>query len=93
MIYTENQANQIYDILVKLGGASESERLSFIYNLCVEKRSQLPLQWRFQGHFGFGGKYYVGQNIVSCYREELTPEKEQLIDKMNKELKKIFENV
>ena len=99
MKLTKEQANQVYDILVELGGALDryDERLggyydrnNFIYNVTQDKYP--ATEWRFQGHFGFGGKYYTGSNRVSCYPEERTPEKDELRREMNIRLHQIIPN-
>lgn len=99
MKLTEEQANQVYDILVEDGGAIDryDERLggshdrnNFIYNHTKDKYP--ATEWRFQGVFGFGGKYYASNNRVGCYPEERTPEKDELIRKMNIKLHEIIPN-
>lgn len=78
--------NKIYDILVNLGGANEIERTSFIYGHI----SNPPLsEWRFQGKFGFGGKYWSTTNAISYYPEDKTKERESLMKSINKGLKKL----
>lgn len=83
---TKEIANDIYTILVRLGGAVEDQRDNFIYhhiknNMCEE--------WRFSGYLGFGGKYLSELNQVTCYKEDETSEIKKLILKINSELKKI----
>lgn len=46
-------ADQVYNLLVEKGGAREEDRDSFIYSFCEDK--YVCSQWRFMGHFGFGG--------------------------------------
>lgn len=60
--------NKVYDILVSLGGALEGERDSFVYSFARDP--QPSDEWRFGGKFGFGGKYHLGINQVTCYRED-----------------------
>lgn len=50
-------------------------------------------EWRFQGALGFGGKIYqrrfrgeIENLFVSCYSEDLTPEREAMIKRANKRL-------
>jgi hypothetical protein len=79
--------NRVYDLLVSIGGATESMRDSFIYH---HARDKFPCdEFRFMGTLGFGGKYYRRENRVSCYREDETPLRRQIIERLNAELKKI----
>lgn len=80
-------ANKVYDVLVSIGGATESYRDSFIHhhtppNSCDE--------WRFGGKLGFGGKYRSRYNTVDCYSEDETTERKNLIKKLNEALSLIF---
>lgn len=99
MRLTKDQADKVYDILVEDGGAIDryDERLggyydrnNFIYHHTKEKYP--ASEWRFQGHFGFGGKYYSGKNRVSCYPEDRTDERDELIRQMNIKLHEIIPN-
>lgn len=72
----------VYDILVELGGASESARSSF--------RTHWPecREWRFMGHLGFGGKIWATRSwaeslsrrpiYVNYYPEDRTDERDQI---------------
>lgn len=84
---TLNQANQVYDILVKMGSASESMRDSFIYYNCESEDG--CSEWRFGGKLGFGGKYRVQYNKVDCWSEDETPSILNLITEINNELSKL----
>lgn len=81
------KANKVYDILVELGGAREDERDSFIYSHCRNK--YCCEEWRFSGHFGFGGKYRSERNSIDFYNEDTTNERIKLQEKINNELNKI----
>lgn len=77
---TREQASTVYDILVRCAGAREDDRDAFVFHLtdgCKE--------WRFQGSLGFGGKLYVEPRRwrVGCYREDLTPERAEVIQRTN----------
>lgn len=76
--YTELQLNGIYDALVDYG-APESYRSDFVHahlnNDCQE--------YRFQGVFGFGGKFRVSRATVDYYRENWTPALDKLKDEVN----------
>ena len=84
---TPKQANGVYDLLVRDGGASESMRGEFISYHTSDVNCP---EWRFGGKLGFGGKYYGRENRVGCYSEEDTKERRQLIDSINVKLKKII---
>lgn len=83
----KEEANKIYDILVNIGGASESERDKFVYDHCESKN--IATEWRFCGKFGFGGKYRSKINKVTYYPEDETFERIDLLSKINIELSKI----
>lgn len=71
---TEKRATAVYDLLVKLGGAQEMSRFDF-----VEAHTRLERrEWRFQGKFGFGGKYRSESNSVDYYSEDKSPAREVL---------------
>lgn len=81
---TVERANTIYDLLVKIGGASESQREDFVYYHC-ERRTN---EWRFCGYLGYGGKYFSAHNRVSYYIKDTTPEIIEIANTLNEELKK-----
>ena len=83
LIPLEN-AQKIYDLLVCIGGASESMRESFIYHHCESEDG--CGEWRFQGKLGFGGKYYSRMNKVDSYTEDRTQEVENIINELNDKL-------
>lgn len=68
-----------------MGGATEIMRASFLTGHLKENLCQ---EWRFQGHFGFGGKYRSLTNKVDCYREDETPERLKRIKEINFKLAK-----
>lgn len=82
-----SKANNVYDLLVSIGGADESMRSNFIYHHCENKDG--CDEWRFMGKLGFGGKYRSKTNTVDCYAEYEVPSRIMLIEKLNSELKKI----
>jgi len=86
MKITIAKANKIYDLLVSVGGAWESDRDSFIYHHCDVKDG--CDEWRFRGKLGFGGKYR-DNNRVDCYKEDETPERRKIINELNEALAKI----
>ncbi len=78
---TPDLANKIYDVLVHRGGASEYERDAFV-NYHTDE-SITYKEWRFQGKFGFGGKYRSKYNTIHCYSENETPELLNLMNEIN----------
>lgn len=100
---TEDKANAIYDVLVSAAGARESWRSMFIAN----QTSDVCDEWRFQGDYGFGGKFW--RNItkrpddtwgecwyINAYTESYTEELEErevLINSTLEILRKYFEGV
>lgn len=78
---------KIYDLLVSVGGADESDKQDFVYHHFESKNG--CREWRFCGKFGFGGKYRSETNTVTLYPEDKTPERVKLIKKINQELSKI----
>ena len=82
----EDFANKVYDILVQFG-AREDDRDSFVYHHCKDKYP--ATEWRFCGVFGFGGKYRSGNNYVTYYSEDETPERETKLNEVNELLNKM----
>lgn len=89
---------RVYDLLVSVGGAPENMKAEFVRyftkpdpmdhpNAC---HGDLPatLEWRFQGHLGFGGKFWRAHrgHDVTCYPESETPQRLALIARLNKEI-------
>jgi hypothetical protein len=85
---TKEKAIKVYDLLVNIGGANESERDDFIYHHSESKEG--CREWRFIGKLGFGGKYWSASNRVDCYREDETPERIKLMEELNSELANII---
>ena len=76
--------NRVYDILIADGGARRDMREAFVlYHL---DESHDMHEWRFCGHFGFGGKYRKYKNRIDYYPEDETIELENLMDKINNKL-------
>ena len=87
MITTE-LADKIWDILVEDCGAIETEREGFIHAAKTTKN----LEYRFCGKLGFGGKIYLETPPrISCYSEDRTKERDEIIQKTNKKLSELYE--
>lgn len=84
---TIEKANKIYDLLVSIGGAYEGMRDDFVY---AHLDKEYPCrEWRFGGKLGFGGKYRSYYNTVDCYSEDETPNRLEIIEKLNTALAKL----
>lgn len=90
---TIEQANAVYDILVRECGAADGvsqwgPRARFVYEFSREKPTT---EWRFQGRLGFGGKLYCDhyEMRVGCYPEDVTPERNQMIERANSALQQL----
>lgn len=80
-----------YDLLVKHAGARSDprERECFVWTFT---QVEYPgTEYRFQGHLGFGGKFYRsgGHHHIACYREDETPEIRKTIDIVNEKLREL----
>lgn len=79
--------NKVYTLLVDEAGARENMRDNFMYS---HLDTRYPCtEYRFQGYFGFGGKYYSERNRVSYYLEDETPELNLLEKNVNELLSRI----
>ena len=76
---TETLAQRVYDVLVAEAGASTQGRVDFL-RAHVDADTR---EYRFCGRLGFGGKFWVERFAVSCYSEDLTPEREAIIARTN----------
>lgn len=79
-----------YSILVEHAGAREIWRRDFVSYFTIHPRQ--PYEWRFQGTLGFGGKFWLRQDgfAVTCYSEDLTPERDLVIRRVNEALEPLF---
>ncbi len=81
----EDYANAIWDALVKYAGASERWREDFLAH-----RDHIT-EYRFQGRLGFGGKFWNCRAWdVTCYTEDTTAEREEMIWKTNSRLRDLW---
>lgn len=67
-----------------MGGTFCLEKTDFVHSH-LEKNTT---EYRFCDYLGFGGKYRVNTNSVTCYREDETTEKLAIMKATNEELKK-----
>lgn len=87
--FTKEQANRVYDVLVKYTGATEADRNDFVYHHTDAEHT--CNEYRFCGHLGFGGKYWSQSNNVTCYQEDMTNERRIIIEITDKKLEKILD--
>jgi hypothetical protein len=94
--FTLEQANAIYDVLVRSAGASDADRASFVHEFTHPRPTH---EWRFQGRLGFGGKFrHNGRSAmpgiylcyVDCYPEDLDDARRCVIEETNAELQRMF---
>lgn len=87
---TEEFANKVYDILVKEAGATDHQWSRYMF---VQSHISTEPCWeyRFQGVFGFGGKYHSLNNIVTYYVEDHTKRLDKRLIKVNKLLSEIMQ--
>lgn len=80
-----------YDLLVSTGNAHEDmwDRKAFVSSFTDGVGTR---EWRFQGHLGFGGKFWRNgtRHYVSCYSEDETPERRAMIDDLNRQITRLF---
>jgi len=76
----------IFDVLVKHAGASPYDKRMFVMQHSSGTGCQ---EWRFQGLLGFGGKYWSETNTVNCYREDMTDERREVIERTNAALARL----
>ena len=77
--------NKIFDLLVHHCGANESLRIDFI----SAHTSNTPCtEYRFSGALGWGGKYRSEINRATCYSEDETPHRIQMIHAFNNAVKR-----
>lgn len=75
--------NRVYDVLVEHAGAHEHYREFYVADALREQRPLI--EWRFCGKLGFGGKVWRndGRVYVTCYPEDRTQDRAEIIDRVN----------
>jgi len=79
MKLTKEQLEKLYEILINYAGASESGRDMFIH---AHTKSDCK-EYRFQGKFGFGGKFWSHYLDINYYSENTTKELDRLQEIVN----------
>ena len=71
-------------------GANLNERRLFEQAMFPEEDSDdYCHEYRFCGSLGFGGKYWQERNKVTCYLEDETPERLEVIERTNQALERV----
>lgn len=85
-----SKCDEIWAILVRYCGASEDGLSEFRRTMLLSDSNRM--EYRFQGSLGFGGKLWIDPyNVrVSCYPEDVTPERSSAIDFANIEIHQLF---
>lgn len=75
-------------ILVEHAGAQAEDEERFLQ---YAEENPEYIEYRFCGVLGFGGKFrhYRGHLYVDCYPESMTPERREVIEKVNALLKEV----
>lgn len=83
---TKEQANQVFDIIVKYGAKPNLK--NYFVGYVTKPAASTHKEFRFMGEFGSDGKLYVTslKVYVGFYREDSTPERERRVDEANAEL-------
>jgi len=82
--------DQLWDLLVTYGDASQHDRLQFVIYL-KEHKARNPFEFRFCGHFGSGGKLRIteGQFKADYYPEDRTADRDAWLKVLNDKLAKV----
>lgn len=84
-----DRESDVYDILVKIAGATDDENNRSQWHHFWNERDQYH-EYRFIGSLGFGGKFYCdGRGAgwrVDCYPEHATPLRQTIIQNTNSAL-------
>lgn len=85
--------DDVWTVLVEECGASEGGREAWLFSVA---HHGWPIEYRFIGSLGFGGKVRYGRDAnhyVSCYPEDKTPERTDAIDRANLRLTHLTEAI
>lgn len=80
-----------WDILVEHAGASTDPMNRETFIMAYLAPTYPAIEWRFGGYLGFGGKFWRNNNgyYISCYREDETPKRRKIVEKVNELLKEL----
>lgn len=87
----EDMARWIWELLVKEAGARYADWQSFMPYI-TDPKPHGYREFRFQGKLGFGGKlnHKQGEIYISCYPEDVTPQRQEIIQKVNYRLGEMY---
>lgn len=87
-------AERVYDVLVKEAGATDDESNRLQFKFFWRRHGD---EFRFMGTLGFGGKLHVTRRVprlrVDCYPEDLTPERAETIERTNRVLAELSDEL
>ena len=81
--------SMVYLLLIKKAEASDIYFFDFVTS---HIECEYQREFRFQGKFGFGGKYRKETNSIDYYPEDHTKELDKLCEEINEDLKKLYED-
>lgn len=85
MKLTKFQAEAVWAVLIVVCGANQSDEAQADFVHHAQKEQRPPLEYRFQGSLGFGGKIYLeNPPRVSCYKEDETSDENRKIKNANR---------
>lgn len=89
VIIDRKVANVLFDIVVEECGALELDREDYVRYAT----SSEPLEYRFGGLLGFGGKiYHNGDRVyVSCYVEDFNETRSRMITRANARIAELLQ--
>ncbi len=82
----------VYDLLIATGNVrTDSMKHAFVAYFTEQGRPWQCREWRFQGHLGFGGKFWRndGRHYVSAYHEDITKERNRMIASLNTQIENL----
>ncbi len=92
MILNEGHARDVWSVLVAKCGASRHRDCVDQFVVLAAEKSTHRLEYRFSGNLGFGGKVYLDEPPrVSCYPEDETAERLEMIKEANNRLKELYQ--
>lgn len=89
-IYGEETLGKMYDVLIECAGARKDvyDRNAFV-QCALNWDYRFMFEYRFQGKLGSGGKIWLPLHrdpSVSCYTEDETTERNEMMEKTNQKL-------
>jgi hypothetical protein len=98
---SESEAAAVWQVLVDHAGASDHPYDGEVFVHC--QTVAVEREWRFCGSLGGGGKFrrnrvWIGDTrteswTVDCYREDVAPDRQAVIDKTNEALAELRKEV